>query len=82
MDTEKQAELVRLYIRLQEAAGALHAQATEVYEMAKELEELTEDTSIRYTGLRVRVEARAAFEQASDLHRALEEMGEEMRGKA
>jgi len=30
----------------------------------------------------VRVEARAAFEQAKDLRRALEEMGEEMRGES
>jgi hypothetical protein len=33
------------------------------------------------TALKVRVEARAAFEQASDLRRALEEMGKEMRGE-
>jgi hypothetical protein len=32
--------------------------------------------------LKVRVEARAALEQATDLRRALEEMGEEMRGGA
>jgi hypothetical protein len=30
----------------------------------------------------VRVEARAAFEQAKDLREELEEMGEEMRGEA
>jgi hypothetical protein len=41
MDTEKQAELVRLYVRLQEATGSLHTQAQEVYEIARELEELT-----------------------------------------
>jgi len=41
MDTEKQAELVRLYIRADEAANALHTQAQEVYEMAKGIEELT-----------------------------------------
>jgi hypothetical protein len=82
MDTEKQAELVRLYIRADEAANALHTQATEVYEIAKRIEDLTKDSTIRYAGLRVRVEARAAFEQATDLRRALEEMGEEMRGEA
>ena len=82
MDTEKQAELVRLYVQMQEAADLLHTQATEVYEMAQEIEELTEDTTFRYTGLRARVEARAAFEQATDLRRALEEMGEELRGGA
>jgi hypothetical protein len=45
MDTEKQAELVRLYIRADEAANALHTQATEVYEMAKKVEDLTKDTT-------------------------------------
>ena len=58
MDTEKQAELVRLYIRADEEANALLVQAIEVYEMARKLEELTKDTSIHYAGLRVRVEAR------------------------
>jgi len=50
--------------------------------MAKRIEELTKDTTIRYATLRVRVEARAAFEQATDLRLALEEMGKEMRGEA
>jgi len=43
MDTEKQAELVRLYIRADEEANALHTQATEIYEMARMLEDLTKD---------------------------------------
>ena len=67
MDDEKQAEFVRVYVRANEAASALHTQAAEVHQMCKELEELTKDTTIRYAGLRVRVEARAAFEQAKDL---------------
>jgi hypothetical protein len=82
MDTENQAELVRLYIQMQEATDSLHTQATEVYEMAKRLEELTKDTTIRYATLKVRVEARAAREQATDLRRALEELGKELRGGA
>ena len=82
MDTEKRAELVRLYIQMQETADALNTQAEEVYEMARRLEELTKDTTIRYAGLRVRVEARAAREQAKDLLRALEKMGEQMRGES
>ena len=45
MDTEKQAELVRLYIRADEAANALLVQAAEVYEMAKRIEDLTKDTT-------------------------------------
>jgi len=81
MDTEKQAELVRLYIQADEAANALHAQATEVYEMAKKLDDLTKDTFLHYGGLRAKVEARVTFEQASDLRRALEEMGKELRGE-
>jgi hypothetical protein len=46
------------------------------------LEELTKDTTIRKAGLRVAVEARAAFEQAMDLHEAPDEMGKEMRGES
>jgi hypothetical protein len=80
MDTTKQTELVRLYIQADEAANALNAQATEVYEMARKLEDLTKDTSIHYAGLRVRVEARAAFEQAKDLREALEQIGKQLRG--
>jgi hypothetical protein len=30
----------------------------------------------------VKVEARAAFEQAKDLHEAMEEIGKEMRGES
>ena len=67
---------------MRQAADSLHTQAEEVYEMAKRLEELTKDTTARYATLKVRVEARAAFEQATDLRRALEEMGKEMRGEA
>jgi hypothetical protein len=67
---------------VQEATDSLHTQATEVYEMARQLEELTKDTTIRYATLKVRVEARSAFEQATDLRHSLEEMGKEMRGGA
>ena len=67
---------------MRQATESLHTQAEEVYEMARKLEDLTKDTTIRYATLRVRVEARAAFEQAIDLRRALEEMGKEMRGEA
>jgi len=67
---------------MRQATDSLHTQAEEVYEMAKAMEELTKDTTIRYAALRVRVEARAAFEQATDLRRALEEMGEDMRGES
>jgi hypothetical protein len=50
--------------------------------MARKLEDLTKDTTLRYTGLRVSVEARAAFEQARDLREALDEMGMQMRGES
>ena len=49
--------------------------------MAKRIEDLTKDTTISYSGLRVRVEARSVFEQAADLRRELEEMGKELRGE-
>ena len=48
--------------------------------MARKLEELTKDTTIHYAGLRVKVEARAAFEQAKDLREALDERSKQMRG--
>jgi hypothetical protein len=82
LDSDKQAEFVRLYLRADEAANSLPAQTTEVYEIGKELEELTKDTTLWYAGLRVSVEARAAFEQAKDLREALDEMGKEMRGQS
>ena len=72
MESEKQAEGVRLFVRANEAANALHTQAVEVHQMCKELENLTKDATIRYGGLRVKVEARAAFEQAKDLREALD----------
>ena len=73
---------MRLYIRADEEANALLVQAAEVYEMTKRIEDLTKDTTISYAGLRVRVEARSVWEQASDLRRELEEMGKELRGEA
>jgi plasmid maintenance system antidote protein VapI len=82
MDYKKREEFARLHIQVRQATDSLHTQAEEVYEIAKELESLTKDTTIRYATLRVRVEARAAFEQVNDLRRALEEMGKEMRGEA
>jgi len=83
MDYKKREEFTTLHTRMRQATDSLHTQAQEVYEMARKLEDLTKDTTIRYATLRVRVEARrAAFEQATDLRRALEEMGEEMRGES
>jgi len=82
MDYKKHEEFVGLHIQLRRSIDALNTQTAEVYEMARKLEELTKDTTIRYATLRARVEARAAFEQATDLRRALEEMGEEMRGES
>ena len=73
---------MRLYIQADEEANALLVQAAEVYEMAKRIEDLTKDTTIRYATLKVRVEARATWEQAGDLRHALEEMSKELRGQA
>jgi len=71
MDYEKRAELVKLHMQMRQATDSLHTQAREVHE-------LTKDTSIRYAGLWVR----AAFEQAKDLREVLDEMGKQMRGES
>ena len=42
---------------------------------------LVQMSEIRYVGLRMRVEARAAFEQAKELRDTMEEMGKEMRAR-
>jgi len=81
MDYKKREEFVGLHIQMRWATDSPHAQAAEVYEMARRLEELTKDTTVSYAGLRVSVEARAAFEQAKDLRDALDEMGKQMRGE-
>ena len=54
-----------------EAADALHAQATEVLEVTKRLEVLTEDVPAQYAATRAEVEARATLEQAEELGRAV-----------
>ena len=54
MDAEKREEFVRLHIQMRQASGSLNTQAAEVYEIAKKLEELTKDTTIRYATLKVR----------------------------
>jgi predicted YcjX-like family ATPase len=72
MDSEKRLELARLHNRTREA--------TEIYEMAQRLEDLTKDTPAWYAGTRAKVEARAALEQAGELRRVLEELGEGLRG--
>jgi hypothetical protein len=81
MDYKKREELVGLHIQMRQAVEALNTQAEEVNKMAKRIEEPTKDNSIRYAGLRVKVEARAALEQAKDLRAALEELGKEMRSE-
>jgi hypothetical protein len=67
MDYKKREEFVGLHIQMSPAVEALNTQAEELYEMAGKLEELTKDTTIRYAGLRVSVEARVTFDQAKDL---------------
>jgi hypothetical protein len=68
-------------LRLKNSSIATAA-AGEWIKSSKRIEELTKDTTISYSGLRVRVEARSVFEQAADLRRELEEMGKELRGQA
>jgi hypothetical protein len=72
-------DLADLYGRTREAADALHAQAAEILEQAKQLERLTKDGPAWYAGTRAKVEARATLEQAEDLRRALEALGERLR---
>jgi plasmid maintenance system antidote protein VapI len=52
MDYKKREEFARLHIQVRQATDSLHTQAEEVYEIAKELESLTKDTTIRYATLR------------------------------
>jgi hypothetical protein len=59
MDYKQREEFVGPHIQMRQATDALNTQAEEVYEIARKLEDLTKDTTIRYWGLRVRVEARA-----------------------
>jgi hypothetical protein len=66
-------ELVDLYTRTQNAAQALHAQAAEIHELTKRLEELTKYTPARYATTRAKVEARAALEQTEELGERLGE---------
>ncbi len=53
MDHKKRTEFMRLHIQMRQATDSLHTQATKVYEMARKLEELTKDTTIRYATLKV-----------------------------
>jgi hypothetical protein len=57
------------------AADALHAKAAEIHELTKRLKTLTKDPAW-YAGMRARVEAKAALEQADELGWVLEELGE------
>jgi predicted YcjX-like family ATPase len=56
----------------------LHARAEEVRELTKRLEELTKDTPAWYAATRARVEVRAALEQAEELRRVLEKLGDRL----
>jgi hypothetical protein len=70
-------DLVDLHNRTREAADNLQAKAAEIHELTKRLEELTKDTEAWYTATRARVEARATLDQAEEVRRVLEELGEE-----
>jgi hypothetical protein len=69
MDAEKRAKV---------AADTIHTLSEVVYQMARELEELTKDTHIRHPGIQARVEAALTRNQAGDLRRALEELGKRL----
>jgi hypothetical protein len=57
-------ELAKLRGEIEAAANSLHAQAVEIHELTKRLETLSKDTPAWYAGMRDRVEARVALEQA------------------
>ena len=71
-------DLADLYNWTQDAGRRLEADATEIHELTKRLEDLTKDTPAWYAVTRARVEARAALEQAEELRRVLEERGERL----
>ncbi len=49
MDYKMREQFTSLHIQMRQATDSLHTQATEVYEMARKLEELTKDTTISAT---------------------------------
>jgi hypothetical protein len=53
-------------------------QAAELLEMTERLEDLTEDTPAWYAATRSKVAAGATLEQAEELRRVLEELGERL----
>ena len=69
-------ELKQLYECSREAAVALYAQAADITTLAELLEALTKGTPAWYAGTRAR--ARVALEQAEELRRVLEELGERL----
>jgi hypothetical protein len=69
MDAEKRAKV---------AADTIHTLSEVVYQMGKELEELTKHTRMRRPGIQARVEAAVTRNQAGDLRRALEELGKRL----
>jgi hypothetical protein len=71
-------DLAELHSRTRDAAGSLRAQAAELVKLAERLEALTEDTPAWYAGTRARVEARATLEQAEELRRVPDELGERL----
>lgn len=67
--------LADVYGRARHAAKALRAQANEALELTQRFEELAKkDTPAYYAGTR----ARATLEQAEELGRVLEELGERL----
>jgi hypothetical protein len=74
-------ELAKLYDRTHDSSQALHAQSAEILELGERLEVLTKGTDAWYSGMRTRVEVRATVEQAEELRRTLEQLGEKLGGQ-
>jgi len=70
--------LAHLFNRAHDAAQRLQKEATEILEMAKEIERRAKDIPAWYAGMRARVEARATLEHAEELRQVLDDLGEQL----
>ncbi len=82
MSEERAEDLGEVRARAVRASEALEAQAAEVLELAKRIEELTNGTPGWYPGMRARVEADETVRQVRVLVRALGDLDSSMRTRA
>jgi hypothetical protein len=70
--------LAHLFNRTHDADQRLQDEATEILEMAREIERRTKDTPVWYAGMRAKVEERASLEQVEELRRVLDNLAERL----